>query len=257
MPQLGDNMAEIVNKTEVAESFPASTWQRVVFSEFESTLTSRSRQFPCIFGVTGFKKDQLRFAFPDPLTPESLAPILRDYLKDARSFGRMTSLVVFARPGPVQSIEDYRHRFWDVLDGLERLDETPRPKEIPENLNDSMWEFCFAGEPIFVVCNTPAHVLRQSRRSTSFMITFQPRWVFEGITDTKDPAALRSLEMVRERLEEFDAIAPTPVLGQYGDAENREFEQYFIDDTNQAPGCPFAKLGQTTSTPNVRKGKVA
>ncbi len=250
-------MNEIVNKTEIAEKYQPSTWQRVVFSEFESTLTSRSRQFPCIFGVTGFKKGQLRFAFPDPLTPETLAPVLRDYLKDARSFGRMTSLVVFARPGPVQSIEDYRTRFWDVLDGLEALDQSPRPEDIPENLDEARWEFCFAGEPIFVVCNTPAHVLRQSRRSTSFMITFQPRWVFEGITDTKEPAALRSLDMVRDRLEEFDAIAPTPVLGNYGDPDNREFEQYFIDDTNEAPACPFAKLGQTTAQPPVRKGKVA
>ena len=50
----------------------------------------------------------------------------------------------------------YRRRFWDILAGLARQDDTPWPADIPEALGTPGWEFCFRGEPIFVVCNTPA-----------------------------------------------------------------------------------------------------
>lgn len=252
-------MGSYLTRAEVRDIHAKPSWQRVVFAEFESTLTSKSRPFPCVFGVSGLKSDQLRYAFLDPLEPESIAPVLGDYLSTARSIGRMTSLVLFGRPGPVQALEAYRDRFWSILDGLERLDTAPRPDGVDERLESASWEFCFGGEPTFVVCNSPAHVLRQSRRSTSFMITFQPRWVFEGITDTEDPATLRALSTVRDRLANFDAIAPSPHLGAYGDPENREYRQYFIDDTNDAPACPFHRLGAERDE-SVRispKGKVA
>ncbi|PWR01155.1 hypothetical protein DKT77_18535 [Meridianimarinicoccus roseus] len=251
-------MTHFLSRRAVAEQHPEASWQRIVFSEFESTLTSSTRPFPCVFGETGLRKDQLRFAFPDPMTPDSLAPILEDYVANARDFGRMTSLVVFGRPGPVQALADYRARFWSLLDGLERLDTAPRPVEVPRALDTPMWEFCFGGEPIFVVCNTPAHVLRQSRRSTSFMVTFQPRWVFEGIMDTDTPASRRALDQVRRRLQAFDAIPPAPQLGHYGAPDNREFEQYFLGDTNDAPACPFHRLGRATDDDTThKKGKVA
>lgn len=229
----------------------------MVFAEFEATLESKSRPFPCVFGVSGFRSDQLRFAFLDQLTARSTAPILRQYLTSARSFGRMTSLVFFTRPGPVQSIEAYRQRFWSLLDDLESMDETPRPEGISKQIDNPSWEFCFAGEPIFVVCNSPAHVIRQSRRSTSFMVTFQPRWVFEGITDSDDPAKLRALRTVRQHLSNFDAIAPAPYLGSYGEPENREYQQYFIDDSNTPPECPYHALGQSPANAQLKKGRVA
>lgn len=251
-------MTAYLTRDEVREAFPNSSWQRVVFAEFEATLSSTSRPFPCIFGVTGMKGDKLRYAFIDPLDPMSLAPVLAEYVANARDIGKMTSLVVFGRPGPVQSIEAYRDRFWHLLDGLARLDAAPRPEEIPEELDATKWEFCFAGEPIFVVCNTPAHVLRQSRRSTSFMVTFQPRWVFEGITDTEEPAALRALAAVRDRLADFDAIEVAPYLGNYGAPGNREYQQYFIDDSNIPPACPFHALGKEQDGDFTKeKGRVA
>lgn len=250
-------MGCFLSKTEVRAKYVKPGWQRMVFAEFESTLESKSRPFPCVFGVSGFKADQLRFAFLDQFSAPAVAPILKEYLTSARDIGRMTSLVLFGRPGPVQNIEAYRQQFWGLLDELEGLDETPRPKGVSDQLDNPSWEFCFAGEPIFVVCNSPAHVLRQSRRSTSFMVTFQPRWVFEGITDSDDPAVLRALKTVREHLSNFDAISPAPYLGNYGDPGNREYQQYFIDDNNAPPACPFHALGQTRTASQSKKGRVA
>ena len=249
-------MTKVLNRSELLAAHSGPGWQRVVFTEFEATLTSRSRPFPCVYGVAGLRSDQLRFAFVDGVDGPSVAPILRTYLSGARSIGRMTSLVVFGRPGPVQSIETYRKRFWSLLDDLERLDDTARPADIPAEMDTEAWEFCFAGEPIFVVCNSPAHVLRQSRRSSSFMVTFQPRWVFEGITDSDDPAALKALATVRSRLAAYDAIETSPFLAKYGDPGSREFRQYFIDDTNDAPACPFHSLGSGRRD-SQQEGRVA
>jgi len=249
-------MSKILSKSEVQCEYDMPSWQRMVFSEFEATLDSKSRPFPCVFGVSGFKTDQLRYAFLDPLTSSSVAPLLEHYVANARTFGRMTSLVLFSRPGPVQNIESYRQQFWTLLDELSAMDSHEQPKGVAHQLDDPTWEFCFAGEPIFVVCNSPAHVLRQSRRSTSFMVTFQPRWVFDGITDSDDPAILRALETVRTHLSNFDAVSPAPYLGKYGARDNREYQQYFIDDRNAAPVCPFHALGAARKS-DSDEGKVA
>lgn len=250
-------MSQLLSKAEVRAEFDMPSWQRMVFSEFESTLESKSRPFPCVFGVSGFKSDQLRYAFLDPISAPSVAPLLEDYVSSARNFGRMTSLVLFSRPGPVLDIEAYRRQFWSLLDELSSIDTGEQPKGVSERLDDPSWEFSFAGEPIFVVCNSPAHVLRQSRRSTSFMVTFQPRWVFDGITDSDDPAILRALATVRKHLTNFDAVSPAPYLGAYGKPDNREYQQYFIDDNNSAPVCPFHALGTARTTISDKKEKVA
>jgi uncharacterized protein len=247
-------MIEYFSPDDVRANFAPLSWQRMLFAEFESTMLSATRPFPCVFGVAGLKSQQIRFAFCDPLSSSNLEPIVGDYLTHARSFGRMTSLVAFDRPGPVEAMESYRKRFWLLLDELERLDPQIRPAFISEDLDTPAWEFCFAGEPVFVVCSSPAHVLRQSRRSTSFMVTFQPRWVFENIIGSDNPAVKRSLRTIRNRLSKYDAVEPYPFLGQYGAPDNREYQQYFIDDTNTAPACPFKALGRTRSQ---QKGEAA
>jgi FPC/CPF motif-containing protein YcgG len=107
-----------------------------------------------------------------------------------------------------------------------------------------MWEFSFAGEPIFVVCSTPAHVTRQSRRSSAFTLTFQPRWVFEKILGT-EKAAEAAFAEVRKRLIPYDSTPPSPLLGRYGRRDGREYQQYFLYDENHAPPeCPFHQLAK-------------
>jgi FPC/CPF motif-containing protein YcgG len=164
-----------LSRHEVEEQFAAGTWQNVLFAEFKAALQSDARPFPCFFAIRGFTGDQLRYLFIDTLSVPLLACSLARYVSDARQFGPNTSLIVFTRPGPVCPIDHYRHLFWCLLDDLVRIDAQPWPSTIPTSIDEPTWEFCFGGEPLFVVCTTPAHTARQSRRSTSFMITFQPR----------------------------------------------------------------------------------
>ncbi|WP_308758038.1 YqcI/YcgG family protein [Bartonella raoultii] len=41
---------------------------------------------------------------------------------------------------------------------------------------------------MFIVCNTPFHINRISRKSSTFMLTFQPRWIFSDLLDTEQKA---------------------------------------------------------------------
>jgi FPC/CPF motif-containing protein YcgG len=237
-----------LNKSDVRSNYEVSSWQTVLFSEFEAQMCSDSRPFPCVFGVAGYRQDQLRYLFLDPLDVNVLGEQLALFVSEARSHGPNTSLILFTRPRPVQTLDAYYKKFWHTLDELARIDKSPWPAEIPEAVDHPMWEFSFAGEPIFVVCSTPAHVMRQSRRSSAFMMTFQPRWVFDKILGT-DKAAAAAFSQVRKRLVPFDTTSPSPLLGRYGDPEGREYSQYFLYDDNQpAPECPFHRLAQTKAS---------
>lgn len=229
----------------VCDAFPERSWQYIMFQEFEAGLSSKTRLFPCIYGVAGYQSDQLRYCFSEDLAAEDIAPALTRFVENSRSFGSNTSLVVFSRPRPTHSLAHYQARFWDLLNELHEEDEQEWPNEIPKQVNDPKWEFSFAGEPIFVVCNTPAHVIRQSRRSSSFMVTFQPRWVFDGILSDPE-TAIKATRKVRERLENYDLVPPSPDLGFYGETDNRESAQYFLEDSNTTAGCPFHQLSKST-----------
>ena len=246
-----------LQKEEVASNYPVSSWQCVLFSEFEAQMSSETRPFPCVFGVAGHRQDQLRYLFLDPYDVEVLGGQLALYISESRSCGPNTSLIVFTRPRPVQTLEAYYRRMWLTLDQLARLDKRPWPEEIPEQIDHPMWEFSFAGEPIFVVCTTPAHVMRQSRRSSAFMLTFQPRWVFEKILGT-EKATNAAFAEVRKRLIPYDSTSPSPLLGRYGAADGREYQQYFLHDDNDAgKGCPFAKLAQSRNSRIANTEKAA
>jgi FPC/CPF motif-containing protein YcgG len=197
----------------IEQSFKPTDWQRILFKEFEANLLSETRGFPCVFGIAGLRANQLRYSFLDPMNAADVAAVLESYLSECRTFGPNTSLVVFSRPGPVEASHVYERRFWQLLRDMAAADRHQWPASIPEELDTPAWEFCFAQEAIFVVCNTPAHVNRQSRRASSFMVTFQPRWVFDGILGN-EVSAVRAFRKVRDRLRLYDLLPPSPALGR-------------------------------------------
>ena len=227
-------------------------WGTWVFREFEQSLSSKEPLFPCIFGVIGFNTDRLRYGFFDsPSAYESLMQLkdaLVEYTSAARGIGSNTSFVAFFRPeAEIQSMEAYQARFWSVLQFLHEHDPQAWPANIPTHPDHAMWEFCFNGEPLFVVCATPAHGARLSRRAVSFTMTFQPRWVFEGLEgDSVRGRAAR--KAIRRRLTRYDLVPPHAALGSYTDPNNREWTQYFLTDSNAEDmgECPFRVSGSPT-----------
>jgi len=76
------------------------------------------------------------------------------------------------------------------------------------------------------------------------MLTFQPRWVFDNILGSERAAEL-AFAKVRSRLVAYDLLAPSPALGRYGDPGTREFQQYFLNDTEMPAKCPFHSLSRS------------
>ena len=151
--------------------------------------------------------------------------------------------MMLGEASPLKSVAEYESVFWKILQDLRRADSDPWPSGVPQDLDHHLWEFCFAGEPIFVVCNTPAHVLRQSRRSSTLTLTFQPRWVFDAILGT-EAAAANAFKTVGERLLPYDMLPKHPSLGKYGNPAVKEYKQYFLDEANAEAPCPFKSLSQ-------------
>src|SRR3954462_13597130 len=107
-----------LRKSEVGSSFAVSTWQRVLFAEFEAQMSSESRPFPCVFGVAGYRQDQLRYLFLDPLDIEVLGAQLAQFVAESRSHGPNVLFIVFTRPRPVQTLDAYRRKMRHTLDQL-------------------------------------------------------------------------------------------------------------------------------------------
>ena len=113
--------------------------------------------------------------------------------------------------------------------------------EIPTDPDDSRWEFCFGGEPLFPTSRAPFYTERKSRYSpVGLEITFQPRAVFEGITaDTE--AGRRAREAIQSRMADYDGVCPHADLGDWGVDGDREWTQYlFREDDDASPeACPL------------------
>src|SRR3979490_1882755 len=120
-----------LRKGEVGSNYAVSSWQSVMFSEFEGQMSSESRPFPCIFGVTGYRADQLRYLFLDPFDIENLGAQLALYVAESRSLGPNTSLVVFTRPQPVQTLNAYYRKLWPPAGQLAPTATNTRPAGTP------------------------------------------------------------------------------------------------------------------------------
>ena len=241
------HIASYLTRDEISQSFSKTDWQSKCFKEFDMVMRSKSRPFPCLRGVMGYQENHLRFAFFDEISISPLATILSSYLKNSHDFGQYTSLVIFERPGNLHSLDVYHEKFWRHLKDLSAKDKKSWPTAIPNKVDHHGWEFCFDNQPMFVVCNTPAHIYRRSRYAPSFMMTFQPRWVFDDLLGTKEQAE-KEFKIVSERLLSYDHIEKSPLLGHYGALDNREADQYFLDDENKKMGCPYSHLrGEETS----------
>lgn len=225
-------------------------WEHDAADRFRRRMLDRERPFPCIFGTDALRRGSLRFAFvPDGVDADGhLAAVLGEFVAMAPVLGRRTSLVAFFEPSPgVETLEEYRDRFWALMRSLRTRDTEPWPADIPVDAEHARWEFCFAGMPMFVVANTPAHRHRASRYFEYFCITFQPRFVFEDIGE--DSSQGRSArKIIRGRLRAYDTLEPNPMLGSFGAPGNREWTQYFLEDDNEVmpetARCPM-RMGGT------------
>ncbi len=190
-------------------------------------------------------KGTLRFSFI-PVGESrlgTLAQALWEFTEIASSLGQRTSLVCFfEHDARINSLEKYREHFWWLLTRLHEGDPSSWPPGISEDPDEPTWEFSYNSMPLFVVSNTPYHLRRRSRYFEYFLVTFQPRFVFDNLK-TGTPGGDKARAVIRRRLAEYDLVELTPLLGSFSAVGNKEWQQYFLDDDNEpvdpSDGCPI------------------
>ena len=94
---------------------------------------------------------------------------------------------------------------------------------------------------MFVVVNTPAHQRRASRHFDTLMVTFQPRFVFDDISeDSKQGRNARTI--IRGRLKDYDHVPREPAAGQLRRATATASGRSTSSRTTIRPavtGCPM------------------
>ena len=218
------------------EAGELSPWKKQRYLAFRKTM--RETRYPCHFAVQAERTDSARYLFAgaahDRDTLLKVREGLKQYLERYQSIAERTTLVIFFEPSTEKKSEQkYRKEFWTVLEFLNKRDPEPWPSDVPKDPDDSEWEFCFSGEPMFIVGRAPFYTDRKSRYTPyGLEITIQPRRILDDISgDTKEGQQARSV--ISERLDDYDDIAPHPHIGDYSDPTSREWKQYLLPESNE------------------------
>jgi len=242
-----------LTRTQVLDMFPEGTWQRTAYDDYTRVLLDEELVFPCVYAAKGFKAEGQNYIFfdsddlSDPRHVRALADALVDFLPRSHDLGPNNSLVILSKQNPnPRTVDEYHALFWELLNGVAKIDEKPWPTSIPKTIDDSKWCFCFAGEPLFTAIQTPAHQTRRSRYAKGVIIAFQPKWIFDILFSTEAKRA-SALSKVRGLLAKYDPIPRSPDLRNYNDPDSREFQQYFLmDENNSSPPPPYPELASST-----------
>ncbi|ELZ05570.1 YqcI/YcgG family protein [Natrialba asiatica] len=223
--------SELLDAIEAGE---LAAWKKKRYIEFREAM--QNTRYPCYFAVNAERNDTARYLFVgDAHDRDALFKVkegLQQYLERYQSIAERTTLVMFFRPpDEEQSERDYRDQFWRVLEFLNERDPDPWPGDIPADPTDPEWEFCFRGESMFIVGRAPFYTDRKSRYTPyGLEITIQPRRVLDDVSgETTEGQRARSV--IRDRLQDYDDVAPHPDIGDYVDPNTREWKQYLLPES--------------------------
>jgi FPC/CPF motif-containing protein YcgG len=220
-------------------------WWHDTYDHLCQVFTSSSEEFPCIYAIKALRNNTLRFAFladsESAASIEAFGNALSEYVRACHSLRPHTAFLAFFAPDSEEmTLEEHHAEFWRVLQRLHALDPRPWPEQIPMDPTEPLWEFCFNGEPMFVLGSGPVHVTRRSRHSPVRAISFQPRFMFDELIAT--PAVLaKARKVIRGRVLEMDGLPVHPMIQMYHEDGNREWRQYVVPEDNEPieGSCPF------------------
>lgn len=231
--------------------FLSEKWQLEAFSQIKTIACQPD--FPCYFAAKAFESGGQRFLFcdsPDSQeTYDQIAARTVEYLDIVEGKSGWEALatimfIVFKPQDQRPTLEEYHSQGWQVLEYLHNHDPKPWPTDIPADIEDPGWTFCYNGVSLFVNMSCPAHENRRSRNvGDSFALILQPRAGFDEVAGN-NPKGNQVRRMIRSRIGRFDKIGPSPALGSYGDGATLEWKQYALQDTNDQDNrkCPLRKL---------------
>jgi FPC/CPF motif-containing protein YcgG len=221
-------------------------WIAQAYEEFRAKVVDAA--FPCTFGIIAQRKGDVLFSFIDPRDATTECTLLHRILCKYTDFLRplapvaasLRPLAILMPPLGLTEFEYFAHS-WSLLEWLTEHDTHPWPARVSRDPDDAAWSFCFGGMPLFINFKTPVHHRRRSRRMAgAYALLVQARDGFDAVAgDT--PNGRRAREVIRRKLAEYDSVPLYPALAHYGRADNREWKQYFVPESNTplTERCPL------------------
>ncbi|MFZ4841532.1 YqcI/YcgG family protein [Mycetocola saprophilus] len=190
--------------------------------------------FPCFFAPTAFTDDTLLFGSIDASQPDFVcAPPVFDAAAEAINANPDQVIVLWVTHLSSSSLEEDATAARALLLALLRADPDGIPPGRPIAVADPHWDFWYRNIDFFINFSSAHHVLRNSRNlGSALTIVAQSRSSFDRLPE----GGLRARSMIRERIHQFDDVAPSPSLGSHG--LSPELPQFFLGDDNE-PSPPL------------------
>lgn len=216
----------------------------------EFTAVVESDGFPCIFAKRALARDTLLFSHlvwdDPPSRGADLGGLVSDFLRliapepPARA-AMMALVVVFDFPGR-DDTTSFEPVAWNIVQAL--MDADPVSAAAAGPVDDPSWALTFERTPLFINISSPEHVRRRSHNLGSRLaFVIQPRAGIDFFAPPNDEGD-QIREVIRRRLDAYDAIPRSPDLATHGAPANRDWKQYWISDDpdRRVAACPLRSV---------------
>lgn len=227
----------------------ANRWQRSALDGFAERVGSES--FPCLFGRKAWASNSVRFVFAECNGTGEFDDVLvgltdyTNFVKDTPLSDRLFSpLVIFFEASRLDCIS-LHDLGWQVLNWVHSMDSTPWPTDVARDPDHHKWCFCFNGVQLFVNMSTPDHQVLRSRNLGDYLtFVINPRENFDAVASMQSRSGRLVRDNIRKRVADYNGGTVPEELGFFGDEDNREWQQYQLEETNLArpAQCPFSQI---------------
>lgn len=222
----------------------APNWVTLSVKSFEDTMASTENPFPCYFAKLGLERGSFRYSYIE--IEELSRPIvfkenLIHYLNQYKELEWPSVFVVFLKVNEEKnSLDEHEKIFWNILNYLIEEDEVEWPKAVAKDPNSHKWQFYFQGIPLFINGHSSNYKNRITRSSYSdMMMVIQTMDTLKPVTENVKNSNLVRKD-IRNRVNRYDKIPVSNLLGSYPDEGSYEWKQFWLPDENIDKGkCPL------------------
>jgi len=226
---------------ELANKSFGNSWFTIAITEISERVSNS--EFPCPFGRKSWEASSAKILFCEKY--EHLLSGLEEYtnfVKKTDVKNRIYAPLISVISKRLIKGDGQHATAWNMLNWAHMRDPEAWPDDVPIDSEASEWSFCFNGIQLFINFSSSDHKYMKSRNLGPFLcLVINPRQNFDLVAsaDTKSGQLIR--KKIRSRVAAYNGGLVPEELGQYGEAENREWKQYQLHEEGlpRPSRCPL------------------